>query len=99
MQLDVDLDWDPLTMSKNMQGKLLIVSYSLADPGFPGRGGTNPRGVTPIYYLTIFCRKLHENERNWTEMRVTCPQLPLPSHDPPLLLLPNFITLLSIIFV
>ena len=46
-------------------------SYSMADPGFPIRRGEMGLGVpTPefgakAYY--IFCRKLHENERNCIE--------------------------------
>ena len=36
---------------------------SAADPGFPRRGG----GGAPTYYLAKVCRKLRENEENWTE--------------------------------
>ena len=32
---------------------------STADPGFP-------EGGAPTYYLAKICRKLHENEENWT---------------------------------
>ena len=28
-----------------------------------------PAGGATTYYLTQFCRKLHENERNWNERR------------------------------
>ena len=36
------------------------------------REGDNPAGVAPIYYV----RKLHKNERNWTEGGI-CPKFPL----------------------
>ena len=34
---------------------------TVADPGFP------KRERVASYFLAIFPRKLHENERNWTE--------------------------------
>ena len=38
--------------------------YSVADPGFsPGGGAPTPKSAN---YFSIFCRKLHENERIWT---------------------------------
>ena len=43
----------------------------VTDPGFPRREASIPEAGTPAYYLAIFyCRKLHENERNWTKRRV-----------------------------
>ena len=43
-------------------------SYNaVADPGFPRRGGANPREGAPTYYLTNFSQKLHENEENFTQ--------------------------------
>ena len=47
--------------------KILTISeqygqLSVADPGFPRGGGTNPKGGAPTYYLANFSRKLHENE-------------------------------------
>ena len=38
------------------------MSLAVADPGFSRGGGANPKGGAPTYYLTNFCRKLHENE-------------------------------------
>ena len=38
-------------------------TYSVADPGFSPGGGANSQ---KYYYFSIFCRKLHENERIWT---------------------------------
>ena len=35
----------------------------MADPGFSPGGGANSQ---KCYYFSIFCRKLHENERIWT---------------------------------
>ena len=35
----------------------------MADPGFSRGGGANSQ---KCYYFSIFCRKLHENERIWT---------------------------------
>ena len=37
--------------------------YTVADPGFSPGGGANSQ---KCYYFSIFCRKLHENERIWT---------------------------------
>ena len=37
----------------------------MADPGFFQMGAPNPRGV-PMYFFDFFCRKLHENGRNWS---------------------------------
>ena len=36
---------------------------AVADPGFSPGGGANSQ---KCYYFSIFCRKLHENERIWT---------------------------------
>ena len=37
---------------------------SVADPGFPRGGGASPKGGgAPTYYLTNFCRKLHEMKK------------------------------------
>ena len=44
-----------------------ISPTAVADPGFPRRGGANPRGGAPTYYLTNFSQKLHENEENLTQ--------------------------------
>ena len=41
----------------------------MADPGFPDEG-VNPLVWAKTNYLAIFLRKLHENERNWTEVCV-----------------------------
>ena len=38
-------------------------SRAVADPGFSPGGGANSQ---KCYYFSIFCRKLHENERIWT---------------------------------
>ena len=39
------------------------VHSAVADPGFSPGGGANSQ---KCYYFSIFCRKLHENERIWT---------------------------------
>ena len=61
----------------------------VADPGFPRRGGANPRGGAPTYYLTNFSQKLHENEENLTQRGGARPCAP--PLDPPMSpsLLPN----------
>ena len=58
----------PLTFAK--WGKQLVQEHlllsqirSVADPGFSPGGGANSQ---KCYYFSIFCRKLHENERIWT---------------------------------
>ena len=44
------------------------VSIPVADPGFPRRGGANPRGGGRQHtILTNFSQKLHENEENLTQ--------------------------------
>ena len=43
------------------------MSKSASDPGFPKRGGANPKGVGEggaNYYFAKFSQKLHENEEN-----------------------------------
>ena len=40
----------------------LLSSLAVPDPGFPRRGGANPKGGAPTYYLAHFSRKQHENE-------------------------------------
>ena len=50
-----------------MKTKYEIISiYSVADPGFPEGEGHQPLslGRKPNIWQD-FCRKLHENERNW----------------------------------
>ena len=44
----------------------LICTLSVADPGFPRGGGTNPPGEAPTYNFAKFSQKLHEIERIWT---------------------------------
>ena len=45
--------------------------YSAADQEFPG----DPQPVGGgTYYLAKICRKLHENEENWTERGRVCIQ-------------------------
>ena len=48
-------------------------------PGYPGVGGAQtPNGVrAPIIWQNL-CRKLHENERIWTERERTSPVPPPP---------------------
>ena len=55
-----------------------MIYKSVADPGFPRGGGTNPKGGAPTYYFANFSRKLHENEEILGQRgaRVPC--------DPPL---------------
>ena len=69
-----------------------MASLPVADPGFsPGGGGGAP---TPqkCYYFSIFCRKLHENERIWTPRGGGArPWRPL--LDPPMLTEPQMETL------
>ena len=40
-----------------------IDTFAVADPGFSPGGGANSQ---KCYYFSIFCQKLHENERIWT---------------------------------
>ena len=42
-----------------------------ADPGFPRLGGANPEGGVQIFYWSKISRKLHENERIWTQRVVS----------------------------
>ena len=54
----------------------------MADPGFPGRRGANPRGVCVKLLLirsTIVAKKLHKNDKIWAEGGASLPPL-----DPPL---------------
>ena len=44
-----------------------------------GRGGAPTITFGPKTYLASFCRKLHENERNWTRGRVPSAASPIPS--------------------
>ena len=51
----------PLT--ENLRTVPVILPWpSVADPGFPKRWGV------PIYYFGHLSRKLHEIEKNWTDM-------------------------------
>ena len=49
-----------------------VLTKSVADPGFPRRGGATIKPLClarkPVIWQD-FCRKLHENERNGTEWR------------------------------
>ena len=54
---------------------------SVADPGFSPEGCANSQNC---YYFSNFCRKLHENERIWTQgARVPGAPLDPPMHLPP----------------
>ena len=55
--------------------------FSVADPGFSPGGGANSQ---KCYYFSIFCRKLHENERIWTPRGGARPWRP--PLDPPMVL-------------
>ena len=50
--------------------------YPVADPGFSPGGGANSQ---KCYYFSIFCQKLHENERIWTPGGARVPGAPLGS--------------------
>ena len=54
--------------------------HAVADPGFSPGGGANSQ---KCYYFSIFCRKLHENERIWTPRGGARPWRP--PLDPPML--------------
>ena len=56
----------------------------VADPGFPKGGGNSRGGCDNLLFRKIFCRKLHENERIWTERVTTRPLAPPPPLDPPM---------------
>ena len=45
---------------------LTLKKRSVADPGFPRRRTPIREIGAKTYYLALFCRKLNENERNWT---------------------------------
>ena len=69
---------------KTKEGKIVIyethvVYIAVADPGFSLGGGANSQ---KCYYFSIFCRKLHENERIWNPQggRVSL----APPLDPPM---------------
>ena len=51
----------PTNVSKDQTLFTVIDLLAVEDPGFPRAGGANPRGA-PIYYLTNFSRKMHENK-------------------------------------
>ena len=62
-----------LTVKHNGGGGLRVRYHwnskekAVADPGFRRRGAPTPEfGVKPTIWQD-FCRKLHGNERNWTE--------------------------------
>ena len=66
-----------------IKSSVLQTNQSVADPGFPRRGGANPKGGAPTYYLANFSRKLHENEEILGQRGGTRPShppldLPLP---------------------
>ena len=42
-----------------------IVTYVVADPGFPRGGGANSPGGAPTYDFAKNSQKLHEIERIW----------------------------------
>ena len=56
-----------------------ILLSAVADPGFSPGGGANSQ---KCYYFSIFCRKLHENERIWTPRGGARPWRP--PLDPPM---------------
>ena len=43
-----------------------LIAYSVADPGFPIGGGTNPLGGHQPPTHTLFGKNVCENERNWS---------------------------------
>ena len=66
-------------------GIVVLLHYSVADPGFPRGGGANsPGGGAPTYDFAKFSQKLHEIERIWTPRGGARPKFYYV--DPPLLL-------------
>ena len=53
-----------------------------AYPGFARRSGGNPKRGTPTYCLAKICKKLDDNEENWTEREDARPKFHY--GDPPL---------------
>ena len=43
----------------------MTMNVTAADPGFPRREAPTPEFDAETKYLARFCRKPHENERNW----------------------------------
>ena len=79
-----------LHLSLNVNDQMAIRPYTshsnynspftpVADPGFSPGGGANSQ---KCYYFSIFCRKLHENERIWTPRGGARPWRP--PLDPPM---------------
>ena len=64
---------------KDLNDPQRVGPLSVADPGFSPGGGANSQ---KCYYFSIFCRKLHENERIWTPRGGTRPWHP--PLDPPM---------------
>ena len=58
----------------NQVSRILL---SVADPGFPRGGCTNPIGSAINFNVAKFCRNLHGNESNWTEEK-GWPRVPSP---------------------
>ena len=46
-----------------------------------GEGAPTLEVRAPIYYLVKFCRKMHENERNWTKRVGSTSHTPINSCD------------------
>ena len=46
----------------NQSDNMFVLSSTVTDPDLP-----DPEFGLESYYLATFCRKLHENERYWTE--------------------------------
>ena len=59
----------------------IVGSQRVADPRLSDGGAPIPRGGANLLFSQPFPKKLHENERNWTERGVTHP---LPPPDRPM---------------
>ena len=57
----------------------ILLLVSVADPGFLGvEGHQLPRAVHQPIISQNFCRKMHGNERTWTERGTRVPGAPTP---------------------
>ena len=57
------------------------LNNSVADPGFPRGGDTNPPGVVggaPTYDFTKFSQNMHKIEKIWTPSEARVPGIPTP---------------------